>query len=241
VSTFDPDCRAIPLTVQPVVPLAVPEPPRLLAQVTWVTPTLSDAVPCSVREELAVVYGGPDVGDVIAIVGFVVSAVPTPRPVTTPLMVPPFAVKLRVALTVVVVVGVKRTFTGCVVPVPVIENGLPDTIVNGRGTDALPETVPPEVFDTVYVCSTKLPRFTLPKFTEPPGLTAKSLRATALAAGEHGLWLPLVSTALTDTKYIVPGASPVSRRFTIWFDDGLVVADATVKNDEPGQGGFEVP
>jgi len=27
------------------------------------------------REELAVVYGGPDVGDVIAIVGFVVSAV----------------------------------------------------------------------------------------------------------------------------------------------------------------------
>jgi len=131
-----------------VVPLAVPEPPRLLAQVTWVTPTLSDAVPCSVREELAVVYGGPDVGDVIAIVGFVVSAVPTPRPVTTPVMVPPFAVKLIVELTVFVVVGVNRTFTCWVAPAP-IENGLPEKIVNGNGTDALPETVPPAMFDTV--------------------------------------------------------------------------------------------
>jgi hypothetical protein len=101
--------------------------------------------------------------------------------------------------------------------------------------------VAPAVLDTVYVCSAKLPRFTLPKFTEPLGLTAKSLRATALAAGEHGLWLPLVSTALTDTKYIAPGVSPLSRRLSIWFDDGLVVADATVKNDDPGQGVFEAP
>src|SRR5256885_615888 len=97
VSMFDPDCRATPLAVQLVVPVAVPEPPRLFVQVTWVTPTLSDAVPCRVREELAVVYGGPDVGEVTAIVGFVVSAVvPTPRPVATPVMVPPFAVKLIV-------------------------------------------------------------------------------------------------------------------------------------------------
>jgi hypothetical protein len=148
VSTFDPDCRAIPLAVQLVIPLAIPEPPRLFVQVTWVTPTLSDAVPCRVREELAVVYAGPDVGDVIAIVGFVVSAAPTPRPVTTPVMVPPFAVKLIVALTVVVVVGVKRTFTACVAPAP-NENGLPETIVNGKGTDALPDTVPPAMLDTV--------------------------------------------------------------------------------------------
>jgi len=133
-----------------VLPVAVPEPPRLFVQVTWVTPTLSDAVPCRVREELAVVYAGPDVGDVTAIVGFVVSAVvATPRPVTMPAMVPPFAVKLIVALTVVVVAGVNRTFTGCVAPAPVIENGLPETIVNGNGTDALPDTVPPATFDTV--------------------------------------------------------------------------------------------
>src|SRR5438552_2963397 len=150
VSTFDPDCRATPLAVQLVLPVAVPEPPRLFVQVTWVTPTLSDAIPCRVREELAVVYAGPDVGDVTAIVGFVVSAVvATPRPVTMPVLVPPFAVKLIVALSVVVVAGVNRTVTGCVAPAPVIENGLPETIVNGNGTDALPDTVPPATFDTV--------------------------------------------------------------------------------------------
>jgi len=55
VSTFVPIWRAIPLAVQLVVPLAVPLPPRLFAHVTWVTPTLSEAVPPSVREELLVV------------------------------------------------------------------------------------------------------------------------------------------------------------------------------------------
>src|SRR5438552_1500226 len=134
VSTFDPDCRATPLAVQLVLPVAVPEPPRLFVQVTWVTPTLSDAIPCRVREELAVVYAGPDVGEVTAIVGFVVSAVV-----------------------------------------------------------------------------------------------------------EHALWLPLASTALTDTKYSVPGARPASRKLTVSFDDGLAVADATEKNDDAGQGESEVP
>jgi len=81
----------------------------------------------------------------------------------------------------------------------------------------------------------------LPKFTEPVGLTAKSLRATALAAVEHALWMPAVSTALTETKYVAPDVSPVSRRLTVWFDDGLVVGDATEKNDDPGQGEFEGP
>ena len=54
VSTFVPGWRTIPPAVQLVVPLAVPLPPPLLAQATWVTPTLSDAVPASVREELLV-------------------------------------------------------------------------------------------------------------------------------------------------------------------------------------------
>src|SRR5262245_15241170 len=102
VSTFDPDCRTMPLAVQLVVPVAVPEPPRLLAQVTWVTPTLSDAVPCRVMEALPVVYEAPD-GDVIETVGFVVSAAFTPMPVNTAVMEPPFAAKLIVELTVVVV------------------------------------------------------------------------------------------------------------------------------------------
>ena len=45
VRTFDPLCSVTPEADQLVVPLAVPLPPRLLDQVTCVTPTLSDAVP----------------------------------------------------------------------------------------------------------------------------------------------------------------------------------------------------
>src|SRR5439155_12359629 len=69
VSTFVPSWRAIPLAVQLVVPLAVPLPPRLLAHVTWVTPTLSDAVPPNVSGELLVLYVDAEVGAVMAMVG----------------------------------------------------------------------------------------------------------------------------------------------------------------------------
>jgi hypothetical protein len=44
VMTFDPLCSPT-LALQLVVPVAAALPPRLLAQITWVTPTLSDAVP----------------------------------------------------------------------------------------------------------------------------------------------------------------------------------------------------
>jgi len=119
-------------------------------------------------------------------VGGVVSE-PIPVPVTIPDVVPPLAVKLRFVLTVAVVVGVNRTFTAWVAPAPLRVNGLPDTILKGAATDVDPEIVPPPVFDTVKVCSAKLPRFTLPKFTAPVGLTAKSARATALAMPEQEL------------------------------------------------------
>jgi len=55
VNTLEPGCNAIPLAVQLVVPVAVPEPPLLFVQRTLVTPTLSDAVPCRVTEALPVV------------------------------------------------------------------------------------------------------------------------------------------------------------------------------------------
>src|SRR5207245_7071522 len=51
VSTLVPGCSTIPPAVQLVVPLTVPLPPRLFAHVTCVTPTLSDAVPPSVRRK----------------------------------------------------------------------------------------------------------------------------------------------------------------------------------------------
>jgi len=110
-----------------------------------------------------------------------------PLPVAIAELVPPFAVKLTVELTVAVVVGVKRTVTGWLAPTPPRVKGLPDTTLNGAEADAAPETVPPPVLETVKTWSAMLPIFTLPKSTVPIGLTAKSARATALATLEHAL------------------------------------------------------
>jgi hypothetical protein len=145
--------------------------------------------------------------------GAVVSA-PEPFPVTMLETVPPPAEMARVVLTVVVVVGVNRTFMAWLAPTPRV-NGLPDTILKGAPTDAAPETVPPPVFDTVTVCSAKLPRFTLPKFIVPVGVTEKSARATALAMLEQALSLPPASMAVTATLYSVPVVSPASLWLTV--------------------------
>src|SRR5207245_6305038 len=65
VRTFVPLCRTIPLAVQVVVPVAVPEPPALLTHATCVTPTLSATVPPSVSGLIFVVKVGPEVGVVM--------------------------------------------------------------------------------------------------------------------------------------------------------------------------------
>jgi len=141
--------------------------------------------------------------------GAIVSA-PEPFPVTMSETVLPPAERVRVVLTVVVVTGVNRTFMAWLAPTPPSVNGLPDTILKGAPTDAAPETVPPPVFDTVTVCSAKLPRFTLPKFIVPVGVMEKSARATALAMLEQALSIPPASMAVTATLYSAPAVSPVS-------------------------------
>ena len=55
-----------------------------------------------------------------------------------------------------------------------------------------------------------MPRFTLPKFTAPVGLTANVIRAGAFAVDEQALSMPPVSTAVIATKLVVPAESPVS-------------------------------
>jgi hypothetical protein len=45
VITLSPGCSEIDEADQEVVPDAVPDPPWLFAQLTWVTPTLSEADP----------------------------------------------------------------------------------------------------------------------------------------------------------------------------------------------------
>src|SRR5436190_736268 len=148
VSTFDPGGRTIPLAVQLVVPVAVPLPPALFVHVTWVTPTLSDAVPPSVRGVVLVLKVGLEVGEVTVSVGGVASA---PVPVTIRERVSPSAVKLAFVVAVAGVVGVKRTVTVWVAPSPTRLNGLPETMLKGAETAAVPETVPPIVFCTVKV------------------------------------------------------------------------------------------
>ncbi len=74
VNTFVPLDSAIPLTDQLVVPVAVPDPPRLFAQVTCVTPTLSDAVPLKVSGVVPVAKVAALVGPVIVTTGGVASA-----------------------------------------------------------------------------------------------------------------------------------------------------------------------
>src|SRR5437762_922773 len=148
VSMFVPIWRTIPLAVQLVVPVAVPLPPRLFVHVTCVTPTLSDAVPPSARDDVGVLYVEPEVGVVIAIVGGVASPV-TPVPVASREMISAPAAKLTFAEAVADEVGVKRTVTVWVAPTPTRLHGLPVTFLKGAEVETVPETVPPPVFDTV--------------------------------------------------------------------------------------------
>ena len=73
VMRFVPATSAIAPEFQLVVPLAVPDPPRLLVQLTCVTPTLSELVPPSVIDVVLLVYDVFDVGDAMLIKGSVVS------------------------------------------------------------------------------------------------------------------------------------------------------------------------
>ena len=73
VTCVEPAGRTSPLMVQLVVPEAMPLAPWLVTQVTWATPTLSDAVPPRLKLELDVLKVGPEVGEVMLMVGGVVS------------------------------------------------------------------------------------------------------------------------------------------------------------------------
>jgi hypothetical protein len=75
-----------------------------------------------------------------------VEPVATPVPVTRRESVSPSAVKLTLVLAADVLVGVNRTVTVAVEPVPTSVNGLPETMLNGGETEAVPVMVPPRVF-----------------------------------------------------------------------------------------------
>jgi hypothetical protein len=138
-----------------------------------------------------------------------------PVPVTRRDSVSPSAVKFTLVLAAAVVVGVNRTVTVAVAPDPTSVNGLPETMLKGADTDAVPVMVPLRVLCTVNVCVAELPMLTLPNAVVPVGVTVISTCATAEATPEHVLSLPLVSTAVTATLYVEPVVSPVSRKLTV--------------------------
>ena len=78
-----------------------------------------------------------------------VDVVDTPVPVTSGERVSPSAEKLTLVLASAVVVGAKRTVTVWVAPAPTRVKGLPETMLKGAETEAVPVTVPPRVFWTV--------------------------------------------------------------------------------------------
>src|SRR5512134_1679305 len=65
----------MPAAFHDVVPVAVPLPPRLLDQLTWVTPTRSLAVPPTVIAAVVEAYVADVVGAVMATTGAVTSGV----------------------------------------------------------------------------------------------------------------------------------------------------------------------
>src|SRR5437879_379890 len=128
-----------------------------------------------------------------------VEPVPMPRPVTSRDSASPSAVKLTLVLAAAVLVGANRTVTVAVEPEPTRVKGLPETMLNGAPTEAVPVTVPARVLWTVNVWVAELPIVTLPKFTVVVGVAVISTCATAPTEGEHVLSLPPVSTAVTAT------------------------------------------
>jgi hypothetical protein len=201
------DVAALTVTVQVPVPLQPPpfqpvkvEAPVGVAVKATIVPLVNDAeqvapqlMPAGLLETVPVPV--PDLETVN------VELFETPVPVTSLETVSPSAVKLTLVLAAAVLVGVKRTVTVAVAPEPTRVKGLPETMLNGAGTEAAPVTVPVRRFWTVKLWVAELPMLTLPKFTVGGvvGVTEIWTAAMALAGEAQALSLPLLSKAVTET------------------------------------------
>src|SRR5262245_47008427 len=227
------------LAVHFVVPVAHPLLPPSLPHTTRVS-AVPDAVPVSVRSEPAVdipvtlMVGG-------AVAGGGVAGAPVPTTALDTLS-PPEVVNVTLPRAVAATVGLKRSVTGCMAPGASL-NGLPKTTRNGpEDGETAPEIGASLEFRTVNTRSAKPLTLAVPKFTVPVGLSETSGRATAFCIGvRQGLSLPSLSTAVTETRYVVPATSPVRPQLTVCLGPGLGVADATSAYLDPGHGAFADP
>jgi hypothetical protein len=172
--------------------------------------------------------------------GFALAALPVPDPRSPREIVSPPAAKFTLLATVLLVVGRKRTVRVWLLPAASV-NELPDRMLYGAATLAVPDRLVGLVLCSVKVRSAVLPTVTLPKLMVVEGLTVKSGWARPLADVVHALSFPEVSTAVTRAKYVVPAVSAVIRLESICPVVGVVVGDVTRKNDVPGHVGLEVP
>src|SRR5262249_47079302 len=95
VRRFVPSWMGIPLAVQLVVPVAVPLAPRLVAQVTWVTPTLSAEAPPPATTLLLVLLVDAALRDAIAMLGAMASTTVTVKVAVPVLPAASWAVTVR--------------------------------------------------------------------------------------------------------------------------------------------------
>jgi hypothetical protein len=203
----------VPVQPPPLQPVKVDPPVGAAVKVTAV-PLENDAehvVPQEIPAGLLVTVPVP----APALETVSVELFETPVPVASLATVSPSAVKLTFVLAAAAVVGANFTVTDAAAPEPTSVKGLPETMLNGAPTEAVPVTVLVRVLVTVKVWVAELPTVTLPKLTVPLGVTPISSAATALATAEHALSLPLESTAVTATKYVEPVVRPVRRKVTI--------------------------
>jgi hypothetical protein len=121
------------------------------------------------------------------------------EPLTPRETVSPAAAKVTLAAKLPAVVGRKRTVTARLAPAP-SEKDAPEVMLNGAPTLAVTARLAGLVFRTVKVRSAVPLIVTLPKLLLAEGVTSRAGCATPLAALEHALSLPLVSTAVTRTK-----------------------------------------
>src|SRR5262249_29435051 len=177
----------VPVQPPPLQPVKVEPVAGVAVNVTWVPVAYeaAHAVPQLMPPELLVTVPPPAPNILTVSVG----PVRPPVPVTTRDIESPSAVKVTFTLCVVKLVGAKRTVTVWVAPAALRLKGLPETMVNAAGTDAVPIT-PARLLWTVKLCSAKLPRLTLPKATVVVGVTLMSGIAVALATPHHPLVFP---------------------------------------------------
>jgi hypothetical protein len=189
---------------QDPVPLHAPLQPAKAEPAHGLAVSVTDVPPTSIWVQLraqlmpaAALVTVPAPGPFFLIDSFTEAAA-VADPLTPRETVSPPAVNLALPANAPAAVGRNRTVTARLAPAP-SEKEAADVTLKGAPALTATEVLAPLVFCTVKVRSAVPPIVTLPKLLLPDGVTARVGWATPVAAPEHALSLPLVSTAVRRT------------------------------------------